>query len=290
MANPIGSSLQLLTGRLRHSGVELHIILHWSLRIGCAMCWIGHGVWGVITKAGWLPFFAVFGIPEETAYKLMPLVGTVDITLGMLMLFHPTRANLTWMVVWTTFTALLRPIVGMGWWEFLERGGNYGPPLAFLFLAFATGQKAWFQRLAPRAIDPRDLAPALWTLRIAIALLLIGHGGFGAFQVKQTLVGHWSALGIPADEDLIRLIGWAEIIAGFAVMLRQSIPLLMVLFYWKVATELLHPIAGRFVDIWEWVERGGDFGAPIALATIYLMVRSLERTEGALSKQEHAVV
>ena len=31
--------------------------LHLSLRIACAMCFIGHGSWGVITKAEWLIFF-----------------------------------------------------------------------------------------------------------------------------------------------------------------------------------------------------------------------------------------
>ena len=29
--------------------------LHWTLRITAALCFIGHGTWGLITKSGWLP-------------------------------------------------------------------------------------------------------------------------------------------------------------------------------------------------------------------------------------------
>ena len=32
------------------------------LRIAAAMCFIGHGAFGIITKEGWLPYFAVVGI------------------------------------------------------------------------------------------------------------------------------------------------------------------------------------------------------------------------------------
>lgn len=274
-----------LTGRFDRTRLELHVILHWSLRIACAMCFIGHGAWGVITKSGWLPFFGAFGIPEAIAWKLMPVIGTFDITLGLLVLVYPARLNLTWMMVWGVFTALLRPIAGMGWWEFLERGGNYGPPLAMILLAFATGQSGWFQKIRPLPVDPRHLSKVLWTLRISIALLLIGHGGFGAFQAKPMLVDHWSAIGVPASVELIRFIGWGEIVAGLAVLLLPSIPLLMAIFYWKILTELLYPIAGRLVDSWEFVERGGDYGAPLALISVYLLCRSLEPVEHGVSRE-----
>ena len=44
----------------KHDGQleTLHRQLHWVLRISVALCFIGHGTWGIITKAGWLPFFA----------------------------------------------------------------------------------------------------------------------------------------------------------------------------------------------------------------------------------------
>lgn len=249
------------------------------------MCFIGHGAWGVITKSGWLPFFAAFGISEPVAWKLMPIVGTVDIAFGLLILFYPMRSILTWLVFWATFTALLRPIAGLGWWEFLERAGNYGPPLAMMLLAFATGQTGWFQKIRPLPVEPRHLTKVSWTLRISIALLLIGHGGFGAFQAKPMLVSHWSAIGVPASFELIRFIGWGEIVAGMAVLLLPSISLLMVVFYWKVLTELLYPISGRLIDTWEWVERGGDYGAPIALISVYLLCRGLVPLERSVANE-----
>ena len=38
---------------------------YWALRIGAAACFIGHGAFGFITKAAWLPYFGVIGIPES---------------------------------------------------------------------------------------------------------------------------------------------------------------------------------------------------------------------------------
>jgi hypothetical protein len=52
-----------------HSGDKkiLQRQLHWTLRITAALCFIGHGTWGLITKSGWLPFFASQGIEPEIA-------------------------------------------------------------------------------------------------------------------------------------------------------------------------------------------------------------------------------
>ena len=85
---------------------------YWALRVGAAGCFIGHGAFGFITKAAWLPFFAVVGIPEAWAWKLMPLVGAVDVLAGMAVLFRPTRLPLIYMSVWALWTALLRPLSG----------------------------------------------------------------------------------------------------------------------------------------------------------------------------------
>src|SRR6185437_990151 len=43
--------------------------LHWILRVAVAGCFIGHGAFGIITKAAWVPYFAIFGIPEAWAWK-----------------------------------------------------------------------------------------------------------------------------------------------------------------------------------------------------------------------------
>ena len=115
------------------------------LRGGAALCFIGHGAFGFITKAAWLPYFAIFGIPEAWAWRLMPVVGAVDISVGVLTLVQPVRAVILYMAFWGFQTACLRPIAGQGMWELLERAGNYGVPLAFLCLLGAGRSLAdWF--------------------------------------------------------------------------------------------------------------------------------------------------
>ncbi len=252
---------------------------HWLLRIACAWCFVGHGAWGLYQKPGWLPFYQVFGIPEWIAWPTMPVVGAVDIALGVIVLFHPNRALLLWMGFWCVFTALLRPMADMGWWEFFERGGNYAPPLALLALSLAHPGIGWWGAVRPVAGEMTDriLSSARWILRIGIAALLIGHGAFGAFEVRPMLVDHWASIGLAIDPAMLRVVGWAEILAGVAVLAVESTPLLIAVAVWKTLTELLYPLAGSAMDVFEWVERGGDYFAPLALislAAVYAQPRS----------------
>src|SRR3954447_26568666 len=80
-------------------------ITHWALRVGASGCYVGHGAFGIITKAAWLPYFAVVGIPEGTAWQLMPIIGTGDITLGLLTVLRPMPVVLLYMAVWGFWTA-----------------------------------------------------------------------------------------------------------------------------------------------------------------------------------------
>jgi hypothetical protein len=240
------------------------------LRIACAWCFIGHGAWGIYQKAGWLPLYQALGVPEWIAWPTMPLVGTIDIALGLLVLVYPCRAALTWMVLWCVFTALLRPLAGMGWWELLERGGNYAPPLALWVLSAAQPGIGWLDRIeVSRALPPAPVAAAArWTLRIGIALLLIGHGGFGAFEARPMLIDHWASIGLEVSPASLRAVGWMEIAAGVAVLGTPSTLLLIAVAAWKAATELLYPISGGAMDTFEWIERGGDYFAPLALIAL----------------------
>ena len=108
--------------------------LYWALRLACAFEFLGHGAFGVITKAAWVPYFGVVGIPERWAYRLMPVVGGFDIFLALLVLLKPIRIALIYMAVWGLWTALLRPLSGEPVWELVERAPNYLVPLAFLYL------------------------------------------------------------------------------------------------------------------------------------------------------------
>jgi hypothetical protein len=88
--------------------------LHWLFRLALCAEFVGHGAFGVLTKQAWVPYFTMFGFPETWAWTLMPAVGTVDITLGVLALVAPTRAALLYMACWALFTAALRPLAGEG--------------------------------------------------------------------------------------------------------------------------------------------------------------------------------
>src|ERR1700761_7970276 len=120
--------------------------LHYTLRLAIAMCFIGHGAFGIITKPIWVNYFAVFGIGHDMAYHLMPILGTADILLGLSILFYPTRAVLSWLVIWGLVTAFLRPMSGEPFAEVIERAGNFGAPLTLLILSgFGKNIKDWFK-------------------------------------------------------------------------------------------------------------------------------------------------
>jgi hypothetical protein len=242
--------------------------LHWTLRVAVAGCFIGHGAFGLITKAAWVPYFAIFGIPDAWAWKLMPVVGTVDISVGVLTLIQPVRAVLLYMTFWGFQTACLRPFAGQGMWELLERAGNYGVPLAFLCL-LGSGRSLpdWFSL---RPAPPLTLARAAaigWILRVTTGLLLIGHGGFD-FAMGKNWTGYAAAVGVSptavAAHPLSPMAGWFECVLGVTVLAWPTRALLLFVFVWKLAIEAFRPLAGE--PIWEFVERAGSYGAPLALA------------------------
>jgi hypothetical protein len=104
--------------------------MYYALRVASAMCFLGHGAFGIITKPIWCNYFGVFGFSHETAYHLMPFVGSIDILCGLLILFYPIRAVFMWLVVWGLITATLRPLSGEPFAELIERAGNFRAPLA----------------------------------------------------------------------------------------------------------------------------------------------------------------
>jgi hypothetical protein len=111
----------------------------WILRVGVCACFVGHGVFGLLAKPAWLAYFAALGIDPETALQLMPLVGALDIAVGIAALVRPIPPVLAWAALWGMWTALLRPLAGESVWETLERAGNYGAPLALLLWLAANG-------------------------------------------------------------------------------------------------------------------------------------------------------
>lgn len=254
----------------RSSASDDAFVLSWILRTGVALCFIGHGSYGILTKAAWLPYFAVAGIGESLGWKLMPWIGAMDIAIGFLAFIWPSRALFAWAAFWAAWTAMLRPLAGEGWSEFFERAGNYGVPVACLVVAGLAG--GWLARL------PEQWAPAsdavrrrlAWTLRLTTVTLLLGHAGCALFLKKAALAHHYAVFGVADTNAVMLAVGWFEVALAFAVLLRPAPALLVFVAVWKLGTESLFLTSGAVAPFFEVVERGGSYIAPLALAWLTL--------------------
>jgi hypothetical protein len=232
--------------------------MHLTLRIAAAMCFIGHGAFGIITKPVWCNYFAVFGIGHDLAYRLMPVVGSIDLLLGVSLLLYPLRMVPAWLVVWGAATALLRPLSGEAFGEFIERAGNFGAPLALLLLS---GFCDWRSRMDdyPKP-DATAFARVILCLRVVVFLVLLGHGWLNWIE-KKGLLAQYTALGFPHPVNTAHIVGLFEMIAALAILIRPARSLLLALLLWKIGTELFYP---RY-ELFEFIERAGSFGSLLAL-------------------------
>ncbi|HTS43587.1 MAG TPA: hypothetical protein VMH01_04265 [Puia sp.] len=227
------------------------------------MCFIGHGAFGIITKPIWCNYFAVFGIGHELAYNMMPIVGSFDILMGLVLLFFPLRIIPAWLVLWSIMTALLRPLSGEPFAEFIERAGNFGAPLALIILSGGMEKKTkeFFSPLNPEPVmNTATLFRLIICLRVIVFLLLAGHGWLNLLE-KKSLIDQYISLGFTNPVKIAWLVGSFEIIAAFAILIRPARPLVMILLLWKMASELFYP----HYEFFEWVERGGSYGTMLAL-------------------------
>jgi hypothetical protein len=236
--------------------------IHWILRIGVFLCFVGHGAFGIIGKEAWLPYFGVVGIGHEMGWRLEPIIGTVDIVIGFLVLIRPRPVVLLYATIWAVWTALLRPFSGEPFWEALERAGNYGVPFALLMQSMAR-TTPWFAQATPRAMDPGGARRLTRILIGATALLLIGHGML-ALTGKQGLVSQHALLVGSSALTSVRISGAIEVLLALLIVVWPTRPLALTIFAWKLVTESLFLVAGA--PIWELVERGGSYAAPLALA------------------------
>jgi len=254
--------------------------IYYTLRTAVAMCFIGHGAFGIITKPIWCNYFAVFGIGQAMAYKLMPITGLFDILLGLIMLIYPMRVIALWLVIWGIVTASLRPLSGEPFAELIERAGNFGAPLAFLLLSGTGGKglKRWWARVpdsrpnpdghlhtggqlpADSGLSKATLSQLTLCLRIVVFLLLLGHGWLNIIE-KKGLLSQYSSLGFSSPGLAAQSVGLFEIVAACLVLIRPIRPVLLVLFIWKMSSELFYP----HYELFEWVERGGSYGVILAL-------------------------
>ena len=236
--------------------------IHYCLRIAVAMCFIGHGAFGIITKPIWCNYFALFGIGHPLAYTLMPVLGTMDILLGITMLVFPIRAIPMWLVCWGIVTALLRPLSGEPFAEFIERAGNFGAPLAFLLMYTSQpANRKFFIPVKPKTpVDEASLKRTKICLQVIVFLLLAGHGWLNLIA-KKGLIGQYTALGFSNPLQTAYIVGIAEVLAGLSVLIKPLRPLILMFFIWKIISELFYP----HWEIIEWIERGGSYGSLLAL-------------------------
>jgi hypothetical protein len=250
--------------------------LHWILRLGVVGCFIGHGAYGFLTKEAWVPYFGIVDIDRAWAYRLMPWIGAMDVSLGLTIAVVPLRVVLLHLIVWGLWTAALRPLSGDSVWEFFERAGNYGVPLAFLVLAGVPRRlREWFTPLWPSTMRPLtvDRARVLYkVLLVTTCLLLLGHGVLGAVNNKLALTIHYASIGLQdiavGGLTLTRMVGGLEIVLAIAVLIAPLPNLLLGICVWKMATEVLFMTSGSLP--FEWIERAGSYMAPLAL--YYLIV------------------
>jgi len=251
--------------------------LHWLLRLGVIGCFIGHGAYGFMTKEAWVPYFGVVGIDRAWAYRLMPWIGAMDVSLGLTMAVVPLPIVLLHLALWGTWTAALRPLSGDSVWELVERAGNYGVPLAFLVLAGVPRcRRGWFAPVWLSAMPPLtvDRARAMHgILRLTTCLLLLGHGALGALNSKPALITHYASIGLDdlavGGLTLTRMVGSLEIVLAVAVLVALFPSLLLVIAVWKMATETLFMTSGSLP--FEWIERAGSYMAPLALYYLVAM-------------------
>jgi hypothetical protein len=251
--------------------------LHWLLRLGVIGCFIGHGAYGFITKEAWVPYFGVVGIDRAWAYRLMPWIGAMDVSLGLTMAVVPLPIVLLHLALWGTWTAALRPLSGDSVWELVERAGNYGVPLAFLVLAGVPRcRRGWFAPVWLSAMPPLtvDRARAMHgILRLTTCLLLLGHGALGALNSKPALITHYASIGLDdlavGGLTLTRMVGSLEIVLAVAVLVAPFPNMLIGIGVWKMATETLFMTSGSLP--FEWIERAGSYMAPLALYYLVAM-------------------
>lgn len=122
-------------------------LIQWVLRVAVAGEFLGHGVFALQGKADWITWTErLSGMDHATATTFIMVVGVVDIVLAIFVLVKPVRSILLWMTFWGFWTALVRPLVGLPVWDFVERWANWGAPLALLLMmGWPKSIKEWFK-------------------------------------------------------------------------------------------------------------------------------------------------
>ncbi|MEO7121241.1 MAG: DoxX family membrane protein, partial [Ginsengibacter sp.] len=109
-------------------------------------------------------------------------------------------------------------------------------------------------------ISDQTLKSVTLILRIVVCLLLAGHGWLNLIE-KKGIINQYTSLGFTTPLATAQFVGFFEIIAAFALLIRPVRSFILILFLWKITTELFYPN----YEVFEWIERGGSYGSILAL-------------------------
>ncbi len=128
------------------------------------------------------------------------------------------------------------------------------------------GGKFWWRSSFVEAPDDFQYRRLRWVLRLTTAALLLGHGALHLFVRKALFVTQYNFIGLPGA-TVEPWIGAFECVLALVVLLKPSRGLLFGVVLWKLVTEALSPIAGS--SLWVFIEHGGSYAAPLALAFLF---------------------
>ena len=80
--------------------------------------------------------------------------------------------------------------------------------------AFAITRKDLFSNYQEPEIKESTIDTVFFLCKTCLALLLIGHAGFGFAVEKQMLINHWQSIGVDADVGFITNVGYGEFALG----------------------------------------------------------------------------
>lgn len=108
--------------------------IEWILRIAVFMTFLGHGLVALNDNTHWFSYLETVGFSKEISKNLLMYIGTLDIIVAFIVLIKPYKYIVLWAIIWAFSTALIRPITGESILVFIERGANWGAPLALFYL------------------------------------------------------------------------------------------------------------------------------------------------------------
>ena len=111
-------------------------LIEWVLRIGVFGTFLGHGLLAIGGKITWLAYLMQIGLSRASAVQILPFIGYLDLIIATWILLKPNKYVVMWAIFWTLSTALIRPISGEPFLEFIERSANWAVPLALYLIMF----------------------------------------------------------------------------------------------------------------------------------------------------------